>query len=152
VPEQGEILERGKCDPCKDPDRPIDIYVRGPCYVVIELDPKLQWQFQPGKPAITAWVNNLDDNGDLHHVMSANGEILDGEGPDGDGCRIAYFGVNRRCRFEHQKFVCNVESGPPGFREPVTVDPDIPNDGGKFPFIGRAGQLRGPTECEESGE
>lgn len=116
--------------------RAIDIYIRKPCHVVIELDPKLDWQFKIGQPGLTAEDDNHDDNGDVRHVMS-DGRILKSAGPDSDGCRIIYFGVNRRCTSEHQKFFCHIDFGsrfallPDPF---PLVDPDIPNDGGKFPF------------------
>ncbi|MBF0664869.1 MAG: hypothetical protein IR159_04895 [Brevundimonas sp.] len=140
VPHQGYIRHRDPEDHWPVPDRPIDIYVGRPCYVVIELDRKLPWQFRPGHPAITSWDDNFDDNGALHHLMP-DGRIVGGEGPPGEGCRIAWFGVNRRCHFEHQKFVCHIVPAGVELRDPVSVDPDIPNDGGKFPFLARlAGQ------------
>ncbi len=130
--------------------REIDIYVGRPCYVVIELDAGPGWQFKVGEPAITTFDDHFDDNGALRHLMPG-GRILDHRGPDGEGCRIAFFGVNRRYMFEHQKFLCHIDFAKSLTQDPdpVTVDPDIPNDGGKFPFIGNRNRSSDTTTvCE----
>lgn len=124
------------------PTRPIDIYVGRACYVVIELDAGLPWHFKINEPGVTTVDDHFDDNGALRHVMP-DGRILDHKGPDGAGCRLIYFAVNRRCRFEHQQFLCHIDFGPllVDDPDPPAVDPDVPNDGGKFPFI--ANRIRG---------
>lgn len=112
--------------------RPINIYVSDQCWVVIELDDKEKWQFRPGAPGITTRDDHKDDNWGLMHLMPL-GKFADGEGSTGDGCRLIWFGVNARCKNEHQRFICNVDRLPAGLRDDP-IEPDIPNDGGKFPF------------------
>jgi len=112
--------------------RPINIFVSEQCWLVIELDEKEKWQFKPGAPGITTRDDHQDDNWGLMHVMP-RGKLADGDGPTGDGCRMIYFGVNARCGNERQRFICNVDVSQLGLREDP-IDPDIPNDGGKFPY------------------
>lgn len=112
--------------------RPIDIYVSDECWLVIELDEQEKWQFTPGQPAITTRDDHKDDNWGLTHVMP-KGPSAGGDGPSGPGCRIIYFGVHARCGHERQRFICNVDFSQIGFLD-EQIDPDIPNDGGKFPF------------------
>ena len=114
------------------PQRPINIFVSEQCWLVIELDPSEKWQFSPGEPGITTRKDHQDDNWGLTHVMPG-GQLVGSEGPTGDGCLLIYFGVNARCKNEHQRFLCNIDMSQLGFRDDP-VDPDIPNDGGKFPF------------------
>lgn len=130
------VRSRDSQDTCPVPARSIDIYTGRACYVVIELDPGPGWQFKIGEPGITTVDDHYDDNGALRHVMP-DGRILDHKGPDGPGCRLIYFSVNRRCEFEHQQFLCHIEFGPRlvDDPDPPAVDPDVPNDGGKFPFL-----------------
>lgn len=115
------------------PKKDINIYVGQPCYVVVELEGRRQWQFTAGRPAITARDDYQDDNGALEHVMP-DGRLAGPAGPDGDGCRLVYFGVNERGEYEHQTFTVHLDFGRSGVREPDQIDPDIPNDGGRFPF------------------
>ncbi len=116
------------------PVKPADIYVGCPCYVVIELDPALDWQFRKGVPGIGLLGPHSADNAELRHVMG-DGSIVGPEGPTADGCRMIYFKAGARREYEHQTFRCMFERSAKGTLEPDQVDPDIPNDGGKFPFI-----------------
>lgn len=133
------------------PRKDINIYVGRPCYVVVELEGQRQWQFTDGRPAITAHADYQDDNGALEHVMP-NGDLTGPSGPRGDGCKLAYFGVNARCRFEHQSFTIHLDFGTSGLREPDQIDPDIPNDGGKFPFSKEKKCPEDPPELDEAAE
>lgn len=131
LPKPTMVRSHHDCD--HGPKKEINIYVGQPCYVVVELDGERKWQFTKGRPAITAHADYQDDNGALEHVMP-KGDLAGPSGPDGDDCRLVYFGVNARCLYEHQSFTIHLDFGRPGFREPDQIDPDIPNDGGKFPF------------------
>lgn len=131
LPQPTMIRERNASDPT--PSKDVNIYVGRPCFVVVELEGGRQWQFTADRPAITAHADYQDDNGALEHVMP-NGDLAGPSGPKGDGCRLAFFGVNARCRFEHQTFTFHLDFDRAGLRYPNQIDPDIPNDGGKFPF------------------
>lgn len=137
---------RDKKDPCTTPARSIDIYVGCASYVVIELDAALPWQFRKGHPGITTEIDQGESNGRLFHVMP-DGRVLDEAGPDGDGCRVIYFEMNERDPYEHQKFICHIDFGK-SLSDPIMVDPDIPNDGGKFPTFPRSPCL-GTQTCSE---
>jgi hypothetical protein len=112
--------------------KPLNTYVGGPCYVVFELESGPNWQFQPGRPAVTTDKDYGIQNGALEHVM-ANGDLAGPCGPSGDGCRLVYFGVNSRTKFQHPTFFCHLEFEPSAARDETQIDPDVPNDGGKFP-------------------
>lgn len=119
-------------DPRKDKPKPVDIYVGVPSYVVIELDETTGWTFLRNRPGITAAADYGQANGALRHVRR-NAPDDGPAGPAGDDCRILYFSATQRDRFEHQQFHCHIDFK--GFvADPETIDPDIPNDGGKFPF------------------
>lgn len=134
---------RHKEDPHGRPPAPIDIYVGCNCYVVIELDSALPWQFARDRPGVTTASDYGASNSDLKHVKP-DGELAGGDGPGVDGCRIVYFRVNDRRDFQHQQFHLNVSSGE-NLRD-ETIDPDIPNDGGDFPMFPRSPCL-GTQEC-----
>jgi hypothetical protein len=119
---------------CPRKHRDINIYVGTPCWVVIELDAAENWQFEPHSPGITAKKEYRTDNGGLKHVMP-DGTIANHLGPSGDGCKIIYFGVNARQPAEPQEFRCHVVRGAGITQDPDWIDPDIPNDGGRFPMI-----------------
>lgn len=130
LPPADAVYRQAGDDPAQE--RPINIFVSEQCWLVIELDPWETWQFTPGAPGITTPTDHKDDNWGLMHVMS-DGTIADGKGPTGDGCRLIYFGVNARRTNEHQRFICNIDLSGVGLTD-LLVDPDIPNDGGRFPF------------------
>jgi hypothetical protein len=108
------------------------IYVGRPCWVVIELDPNVNWQFEPGQPGITIERGHEDDNCDLEHVMS-DGTLAGPVAPATGVCRLIYFRVQRRDDVQHQHFHCNIIHGRKRLDDPDQIDPDIPNDGGRFP-------------------
>lgn len=138
---------------CKDPletePSPIDIYVGVASYVVIELDKETGWTFRKNHPGITAAANYGNTNGALRHVRRNAPDDGPG-GPTGDDCRILYFSATQREEFEHQKFHCHIDFGNSA-ADPVPVDPDIPNDGGKFPLYPESpcrGGRCGYAECD----
>lgn len=108
------------------------IYVGQPCWVVIELDREIDWQFAPGQPGITVEPGHNDDNCDLEHVMS-DGTLAGPVAPATGVCRLIYFRVQRRDDIQHQQFHCNILHGRKRQDGPDMIDPDIPNDGGRFP-------------------
>lgn len=134
LPEHVHTRKRAKEDIHTVPVKPADIYVGCPCYVVIELDPALDWQFRKGVPGIEILGPHDKDNAELRHVMP-NGDIVGPQGPTRDGCRMLYFKATARREYEHQTLSCVFENNVKGMFEPDQVDPDIPNDGGKFPYL-----------------
>lgn len=140
APLPGPVCTRKKhCeDPRKDKPLPIDIYVGLPSYIVIELDQSTGWTFKKNHPGITAAADYGPTNGALRHVRR-NAPDDGPEGPTGGDCRIIYFRATRPVRFQHQQFHCHIDFN--GLvTDPETIDPDIPNDGGKFP-------LSNPSPC-----
>lgn len=136
--------------PRKDPqdDRPTNIYIGRECWVVIELDRNVDWHFEPGQPGITTLRDHGNNNCDLMHVMDQMTR-RDRLGPHDTDCRLIYFVVQRRpSDHDHQRFICNIIHGNKRLDDPDTVDPDIPNDGGRFPipFTDPPGKL---TEADE---
>lgn len=112
-------------------DRPLNIYVHKQCWVVIELDPDIDWQFEPNQRGVTTKVAQGQDNCDLMHVMS-DGTVVPSVAPADGVCRLVYFVVQGRPKdWDYQGFLCHVARG--GKRGEDTIDPDIPNDGGRFP-------------------
>ena len=130
----------------RKPDRPLNIYVGRPCWVVIELDREINWQFEPGQPGITTASSQNDDNCDLMHVMS-DGASAGPVAPSAGVCRLIYFRVQKRKAIEHQGFHCHIVHGRARLDDPDAFDPDIPNDGGRFPFP----MVEDPGETDEGG-
>lgn len=148
LPPSCYVRHKHKQDPAIE--RPIDIYVGCKSYVVIELDRGLDWRFKKGRPGVTTKEDYGDDNWGLRHVMP-DGAEYGNEGPKADDCRIVYFAMNeRRKEYERQHFRLHVVSGK-GREDPVQIDPDIPNDGGKFPGFPRSpclGTQEGAPHCK----
>lgn len=110
--------------------REINVYVGKPCWVVIELHEGAKMHFAPGQPGITVEDGHGDDNCNLTHI-APDGTPTDLAGPD---CRMLFFRVQRREDYERQKFHLHIVRDGRHLDDPDQVDPDIPNDGGKFPF------------------
>lgn len=115
------------------PDRQVNIYVGDPCWVVIELDHKIDWRFEPGQPGITVEPGHGDDNCDLGHVMT-DGTLAGPVAPPQGVCQLIYFRVQKRREIQHQQFYCHIIHENKRLDDPDQVEPDIPNDGGRFPF------------------
>lgn len=131
LPQHGRTRQRRSGDP--KPDRPVNIYVGDPCWVVIELNHKVDWRFEPGQPGVTVEDGHGDDNCDLGHVM-ADGTLAGPVAPASGVCQLVYFRVQRRDEIEHQRLYCHIVHENKRLEDPDQVDPDIPNDGGRFPF------------------
>ncbi|MDI6623085.1 MAG: hypothetical protein QME55_00005 [Brevundimonas sp.] len=130
IPRRMRLHNRSK-DP--KPDRRLNVYVGDPCWVVIELDHNIPWHFESGQPGITVEPGHDDDNCDLVHVMP-DGTHVRRAAPAQGTCRLLFFRVQRRCGYEHQRLYCHIIHRNKRLEDPDQVDPDIPNDGGKFPF------------------
>jgi hypothetical protein len=136
IPGGGSVREWGRAS--RQKDRPLNIHIRKPCWVVIELDPNIDWQFEPDQPAVTTKIPYGDDNCDLVHVMT-DGTRVHSRAPAEGKCRLIYFVVKSRPRdWHHQGFLCHVIRA--GKRREDPIDPDIPNDGGRFPRKKRPGK------------
>lgn len=122
--------------PLIPPPGPIDIVVEQACYVVIELDSAIDWQFRSGGAGVTAKADYSDDNCELRHV-NADGTITV-DAPGKNGCRIIYFSVVRRQNGvdDRQHFNLHVEfPQAAGYNSiEIIIDPDVPNNGGIFNF------------------
>lgn len=132
LPKIGKVRPWQRKDP-KD-DRRTNIYVSEPCWVMIELDRNVDWHFEPGQPGITTKRDHGTNNCDLMHVMEhvTRPDRLE---PQDTDCRLIYFVVQRRpSDHDHQRFICNIIHGRKRLDDPDSVDPDIPNDGGRFPI------------------
>jgi len=128
---EGDMRPWPEGDP--EEDRPLNNYVSEPCWVVIELDRNVPWYFEPNQPGITTQFAYKDDNSDLMHV-TPDGLRAGCLGPDDIDCRLIYFVVQRRTEtMQHQKFLCHVIHKDKRLDDPDQIDPDIPNDGGRFP-------------------
>lgn len=118
------------------PPGPIDILVENPCYVVIELDPNIDWFFRTGGAGVTAKQPYDQDNCDLMHVNGIGDVTADA--PNVQGCRIVYFSVVHRKSGvdDRQHFNLHVEfPQAAGYNSiEIIIDPDVPNNGGVFPF------------------
>lgn len=136
LPDGGEVRRWRR--PSRQDDRPLNIHIRKQCWVVIELDPGVDWQFEPGQPGVTTRIAYDDDNCDLVHVMTDGTQVRTRAPAEGE-CRLVYFVANSRRRdWHHQGFLCHVIRG--GKRREDAIDPDIPNDGGRFPRKKRPGR------------
>jgi hypothetical protein len=116
------------------PATPLDILVRKPCLVVVELDPSKDWRFRRGDVALTSKADYENDNCALRHIY-ADGSL--GSDPPADrGCRIIVFAVVRREDGERQSFNFHVELQQQGGEwMEIVIDPDVPNTGGGFPIF-----------------
>lgn len=142
--------ERDPEDPHTGPIGPLDIHVAKRCYVVLHLVGE-GWQFASDAAAVTAKSEYDDDNVALTHV-DENGDVMQGDVPGRDGCRIAYFSVVYRRRWEHQYFNYHVQfRGGDGSWRDFDIDPDIPNGGGRLPLGGKRG-ARAPRTKAGTGE
>lgn len=124
---------------------PFDITVSRPCWVVVELDAKIEnWQFATGERGVTTKAES-DRNCSLRHVYD-DGAQAAGERVSRDGCRVLYFGVVARDAANtpncgelfnfHTEFLMEEDDGHGHVvqkRLNVIFDPDVKNEGTKFP-------------------
>ena len=147
-PLPGSCYTRRRHADDRAPDKPTDIYVGCKSYVVIELDPSLKACFAEGRPGVTTERDYGQTNWGLRHV-TPDGIEYGGAGPAGADCRIVFFGVHERDDVERQTFHLHAVSDDQR-KDPVTIDPDSPTDGGKFPLIDRTpcmGTQPGAPHC-----
>ena len=127
---------------------PMEIWVRDPCYVVVMLERNGYVRFRAGGPAITSKEDYSDDNCALVHV-SADYKILPDRAP-GPDCYFAYFSLYQRGKWERQSFNFHLELWQDknrGWLE-ISIDPDIPDDGGGVPFP--VGPKRAPRQSPKA--
>jgi hypothetical protein len=124
---------------------PLDIAVDRPCWVVIEIDKRIEnWQFAQGERGLTT-KSDSDRNCHLRHIEE--GRVQQAGAPiSGDGCRVLYFGVVARdgrgtpdaselFNF-HTEFLTGTRVDGKWQVEKrlnVIFDPDIKNEGTAFP-------------------
>jgi hypothetical protein len=124
----------------------MESYVRNVCYLVLELDGSVAWQFQTDHAGISTKADYGTDNVNLVRVLKTpTGYAIDSS-TSGDpanpqyssGCVLVYFTVNTRtpvgsataCAEGFNLHVDLLQSGIGGSRSiPIVIDPDIKNDG-----------------------
>ena len=118
--------------PFSQAQTPPDLTVSKPCYVVVELDEALGWNFLPGSPAIKTRDDHAADYCALMHVDTSGG-VTPGQAPLSPPCRVIYFAaVDPKPAQDHVddpfNFYVQIDQAP---GQPVTVivDPDIKNTG-----------------------
>jgi hypothetical protein len=122
---------------------PFDIIITKQCWVVIEIDSKIEnWQFAKENHGVTT---KFDSGRDcyLRHVEGGDVQSA-GEYIKGDGCRVLYFGVFSRdgkgapdaselFNFHTEFLTRDIANGEITKRLNVIFDPDIKNEGTKIP-------------------
>ena len=121
---------------------PYDIPVRQQCFVILELDRKLKWQFAKGSSGITTKDFHGTDNFGMTFLKNKLGSsVLQFSDPltepliTIDDCKLIYFRVGRR-RGDNQllNFHIEFEWGDDRKFIQLIFDPSLPNDGGaSFP-------------------
>ena len=124
---------------------PFDIAVDRPCWVVVELDAGIEnWQFAKDVYGVTNKTKS-DRNCWLRHVYGSGAQPAGEPIPD-DKCRVLYFGVVARGEKDtpdasdffnfHTEFIMKEfddQKRPVEKRLNVIFDPDVKNEGTKFP-------------------
>jgi hypothetical protein len=133
---------------------PFDIEVKRPAWVLLQLDPRVNWSFLAGSSGISTdrdYTHNaplqqeqqqqlaspvsarqFGDNFGVTFVPKVGNPTLPGPGAVcPGGCRVLYFGVARRHPpTMQQKFNIFVEFIQGTHRLPTIFDPDVGNNGG----------------------
>lgn len=120
-------------------ETPLDLNIHGdPAYVVLRLDPSLNWRFDSDEAAVSLKDNSVADHyGELRHVL-ADGTI---QTEPATGCRLVYFaakppalgpdGSYRHGFNFHIEIVQNSTSATGGESIlPIIIDPDVGHPGG----------------------
>lgn len=118
-------------------EKPLDLNVDQPSYVVFRLSADWRWAFDPRQAGITTKLAaEAHGHGGLRHVG------VNGDGTYGhfrqphDNCRIVYFIANPPAGVYFHGFNLEVElqqsAGPLGIERvlPISIDPDVRNPGG----------------------
>ena len=118
--------------PFRSLDMAPNLLVRKSCYVVLQVDPSLNWQYLSAEPGLMTAQDLPGSYFDLVQVAT-DGSETEGEAPPaGTVCQIAYFGalVNPAEQGRIDPYNLYVElTADPKQPIPIIVDPDIKNDG-----------------------
>jgi len=113
-------------------DNAPNIYVRKSCYVVLQLDPSLNWRYMSAMPGLMTDQSLPDHYFDLIYVAD-DGSTTTGQAPPaGTPCHIAYFGVKTSSAEQGRVDPFNLYTDfdiRKGQILPIILDPDIKNDG-----------------------
>jgi hypothetical protein len=109
---------------------PLDLHgIDDQCWVLIRLDPAVNWQFTKGEKPCTLKKEDLrGSNISLRHVFAKDRKVYEDEVLH-DGCRTIFLGVVQRAGHESCAVNLNIEFVQGGERLQIIVDPDVPNDG-----------------------
>lgn len=121
---------------------PYDIQVKRRTWLILELDPNINWEFTPGRPGVTAKQSGFNnENYGLTFVKKGANPMNAGD-PAPEDCRVLFFAVAGR----HNPYMGKIERGfnfeidffqstSTGERRlPLIFDPNVPNGGGaEFP-------------------
>lgn len=116
---------------------PFDIPVKHQCFIILELDRKLSWQFAGNSPGVsTKEFYGTDNFGLIYRTDESQNTYSDPAETSikGDGRKVLYFRVGRR-RWDMQKLNFHIEfEWAPGKYMPLIFDPNVPDNGGaSFP-------------------
>jgi hypothetical protein len=118
--------------PFSHPQTPPDVTVARPCFVVVELDEALGWNFLPGAPAIKTQDDHAADYCALMHVDTAGG-ITPNQAPTSPPCKVLYFAaIAPKPAQDHVSDAFNYYvqfEQIPGQSITLVIDPAIKNDG-----------------------
>jgi hypothetical protein len=123
------------------PASSIHFNITEPTWLLIELDPSINWRYSTAHPAATTKeAVPAGSNADLRHVFHAGGELRATREPTEHDCRFIFFRVCKREENEKQGFNLAVElyqqvaNGQYLYEIPIIIDPDVPEIGSeKFP-------------------
>jgi hypothetical protein len=117
----------------KYPSKPLDLDIRRPSFVILELCKATNWQFRTDGPAVTTKQFIPGGNGGLRHVTFNSGKpVLDFNAP-GNDCRVVCFAVLQREAYDMHGMNLHVEFVQPGPHAiDVIIDPDVGNNGGSI--------------------
>jgi hypothetical protein len=110
---------------------PWDLQVDDQCYVVVDLDPKIDWQFTKQMDAVTTKEPFGNRNSNLRHI-NQSGIAISNAMRSVENCRIVCFEVVQRDFQESEGFNFHVEIFNRAANESIEIifDPDISNNGG----------------------
>jgi hypothetical protein len=113
-----------------------DIFVKQQCYIVIQLDPSINWRFSAGSHGLSRKLNisstGAEEDYDLNFVSNGIATGPGGEVPV--DCRILYWAVNHRPKDTAREFNFHIDFievlGGKERLMPTIFDPSVPNTGG----------------------
>jgi hypothetical protein len=110
----------------------LDQQVNNCCYLVLELDESVKWQFHETGVGVTTLQDYGATNAQLRHrKKGTQGYIPLPNVAPGPGCTLVYFSVVSRSAAGMQKFNFHVEliQAQPDVPLAVVIDPNIGNNG-----------------------